>query len=161
MADKLSAADLVAYSVRNLRLQIVRTATINNDAISATDISEYVTGWGELKTEVYNKHPDDRGVLRFPVLSVDVNNESGVFDSGGVLFPNGRSDYNSTTLNIVIAIAGTTRLDFTGNVRQPEYNSSKLVVLVAEHPLAATTQRKWKTSDRYGGYTGIRKSFNS
>lgn len=166
MADLLTADQLSAAAERNLRWEIIRTANIDNAAITLTDISDKVASWGQIKFEVYNRHPSERGNLWFPVCSISVKNADKAFDRGGIFFPNGTDDFASTTLRVQISIdfgpAGIKQvLDFTGNVREPEYDPTGYVNLVAEHPLTAINNRKWVREDRIGGNTGIGAFFNS
>jgi hypothetical protein len=127
--------------------------------------SDYVKEWGRTRFEVYNKHPDDRGRLGFPIVNVMADNSDGYFSPGGTIFPNGRDDFYSTTLRVEMTahFADGTQykfLDFYGQVREPEYDETETVNLVAEHPLTAASGRIWDKQDRIGGDTGIDANFN-
>jgi hypothetical protein len=159
MADKLTAAEISDYSERNLRLLVTRTMTIDNDAISQTDISDRVKDWGDLKTTVYNKHPKDPGQIVFPTMTLEADNSDGYFDPGGAIFPNGSSDFGSTTAIVTIAIGSRTILEFTGAVLEPEIDSTEIFNILMEHPLTKINARRWSREDRYGGDTGINGSF--
>ena len=167
MADILSADELASAKLRNLRHKVNRVAVLDNDAITSTVISDRVMKWNKLKFEAYNKHPDARGNLWIPFVSIQAENSDGAFDPGGTYFPNGRSDFESTTLLVIITVDwdGTsgshTVLNFTGNVREPELDPSGYVNLVAEHPMAMAKQRIWVREDRIGGDTGLNASFSS
>lgn len=155
MADKLTAAQMAAYSAHRMRPPVIRTATIDNAAITATDISDRVKKWGTVRFAVYNRHPNDRGELSFPVVELTVDNRDGYFDRGGVLFPNGNADFASSVLSVAITVGGVQRLAFDGRILQPEYVSGGALQIVAEHPLAAMSSRRWTRDDRIGGDTGI------
>ena len=161
MADRLTADQLDRFGRHVMEAPVTRTATIDNDAISATDITSRVKDWGKIKTELYNKHPDDRATLRFPVVTFEVDNSDGYFDRGGTIFPNGNDDYASTTVRIQVVMDGTTWLDFTGILREPEYTGRGVIELVADHPLIAMNKRTWAREDRIGGDTGLNVSFSS
>jgi len=157
MADRLTAQQAIDFSDLNLRHRITRTLTIDNNAIALTDITAMVDRWGSIKTEVYNKHPKERGDLTFPVTTIDVDNSSGYFDLGGTAFPNGASDLASTVLRLVVVVSGTTWIDFIGFLKEPEYMDSKILGLVFEHPLTLATSRVWRRADRIGGDTGVNR----
>lgn len=161
MADRLTAAQLADFTGLVMNKKVTRVATIDNDSISATVITDLVKEWGSIKYELFNKHPDDQGKLRFPVTTIVVDNSQGYFSRGGTAFPGGKSDFESTTLRIQITVSGITLMDFTGQVKEPEYDSSKVVRLVTEHPLTAITRRKWGRDDQIGGDTGIDGYFSS
>lgn len=161
MADRLTAEQLAKFSGRVVRARATRTAVIDNDAISATDITAYVKRWNQIRFEVYGKSPTDPGTLRFPVLTLTVDNSSKIFDRGGALFPNGTPDFASTTIHATISAGGITILDFIGCVREPEYSHALAIDLVAEHPLTQINRRVWTRDDRIGGDTGIDWLFNS
>ena len=161
MADRLTAAQMTEFSGHVMTAKVTRTATIDNGAISATDITSRVKEWGDLKFELYNKHPDDRNNLRFPVLTLTVDNSDGYFDRGETIFPNGNSDIRSTLVVVTVVISGTTFLDSTGMLREPEYSGRGTIDLVCDHPLAELAKREWDTEDRIGGDTGINVSFSS
>ena len=154
MADRLSASQMAIATSRHIRAKVSRTATIDNDAISATDISSRVTKWGSIQFKLFNRYPGDKQGLQFPVLTLEVDNHDGYFDMGGTVWPNGQDDVEGTTLRVQVEAMGSTWLDFTGLVLEPEYSDSKIIGLVAEHPLTAMTQRKWLREDRIGGDTG-------
>ena len=63
MADRLTATQFEQFSALVMRPKVVRTATIDNGSITATDITSRVKDWGSIKFELYNKHPDDRNCL--------------------------------------------------------------------------------------------------
>lgn len=161
MADRLTADQFTAFSRRNIRSKITRTLTLDNDSISLTDVTPYVRTWGRLQTAVYNKHPGHPGDLVIPVLTFECDNTGGQFNFGGSLFPGGVDDLASTVAHLTVAAEGTTWIDFTGAVLEPEVDESKIFRLVVEHPLAVMTQRIWAREDRIGGDTGINWSFNS
>lgn len=161
MADRLTAQQIADYSGHVMTKKIARTATIDNASISATDITSRVKKWGKIKFGLYNKHPKDRGDIVFPVVSLMVDNSDGYFNRGGVIFPLGKDDFASTVLTVVVSVGGTTYLDFTGTVREPEYTESGYINLVAEHPLTQINRREWTRDDRIGGDTGIDWFFNS
>lgn len=157
MADALTAAQLTAYSGRVLRPKVYRAATIDNDSISAADISSRIKSWGSVKYEVYNRHPSDRGDLVLPVLSLIADNSDGYFDRGGAVFPNGVADFASTiaVVTIWIAVPATHLvLNFSGRVREPEYTERGEIELIVEHALTDLHKRKWVRADRSGGDTG-------
>jgi len=162
MADRLTANQLAQFARVNPRRTQILTASLDSSSIALTDITSRVTDWGSIKTEVYGKHPDETGEFSFPVLTVEVDNSDGAFFYGGALVPGGIDDFNSMTLRIENQIrangdtAFTTFDDFTGRVVIPEYDDSKIVRLVAEHPLAWLARRKWLREDRIGGNTGFR-----
>ena len=161
MADRLTSDQFTAFSGHVMEEKVTRTVTIDNSEISATDISTRIKLWGKLKTELYNKHPDDRAALRFPVMTLTADNSGGYFNRGGVIFPNGNDDFASTTIRVQVVASGTTWLDFTGVLREPEYTGRKMIDLVADHPLVVITSREWVREDRIGGDTGLNASFNS
>lgn len=161
MADKLTAQEIAAFGASVMRPKVVRSAVLDNDSISATDITSYVRRWNSVKFELYNKHPTDRGSIVFPVLNIDVDNSTQAFDRGGLFFPGGKDDFRSTTLRVVVSIGARTIIDFTGVVREPEYSDAKQITLVAEHPLTEINRRKWTRDDRIGGDTGINWYFNT
>ncbi len=160
MADRLTAQQFIDFGAHVMHKKITRTATIDNASISATDISDRVSKWGTITFEIYNQSLAHRGNLRFPVLTVEVKNDGNYFDRGGVIFPNPETDFDDTTLRVVVIVDGTTFLDFTGVVKEPEYSGTKALRLVAEHPLTAISRREWKLEDRIGGSTGIGHSFS-
>ena len=159
MADRLTAAQFAAYTRHRMRPKVVREAYIDNAAISPTYITERVKSWGKVTFAVYNKHPNDRGALRFPVVTLEVDNSRGYFNRGGVIFPNGNADFASTTVHVSILVGGVSYFVFDGRILQPEYTESGSLFLVAEHPLAAMTSRKWTRDDRIGGDTGVNANF--
>lgn len=166
MADRLTAAQIGYLTRRNVRVKVTRTAVVDNDSITATDISDRIKEWGKVKFEVYNKHPDDLGILRFPFVDLVADNHDDYFDPGGTIFPNGLDDLYETTIRIQVILNfpdGSTfqELDFTGQVREPEYGDRKSLNLIVEHPLTVLTGRIWKRQDRIGGDTGIDFAFNS
>jgi len=164
MADRLTAAMLAAMQRANPRVRQRLTANLTVTGVGTTDITDRVVGWGEISTEVYGKHPDKPGKFLFCVLTVAVTNEDGAFNYGGTLVPNGIEDFADMTLQVTnefIESGGSTWVtldDFTGRVRVPEYDASKVVRLTAEHPLAYMQDRKWTKFDRCGGNTGVRAS---
>lgn len=161
MADRLTATQMSEFTGPNVRKKVTRTATIDNDAITATDISSRVTKWGEIQFKLFNRYPGDRQGLHIPVVTVEVDNSDGYFDPGGTVWPNGVDDIEGTTLRVQVVVGSTTFVDFTGLVLQPEYSNRKLVGLVAEHPLVAMGQRTWMREDRIGGDTGVNHYFDS
>lgn len=165
MADRLTASQILELSDRNIRNRITRAATLTNDS-GGWVITPLVKEWGSSKFEIYNKHPDDRGRLRFPTFSLLADNSEGDFDIGGTYFPNGRPDLFSTTIrfqSFIYFADGTTysALDFYGQLKEPEIDNSGTVTLLCEHPLTVLTGRKWVRDDRIGGDTGIDEYFNS
>ena len=166
MADKLTAAELAAFGQRNITAEISRTCELSNDSHGTLVLTDRIKKWRNTKFEVYNRHPDDRGRLRFPALNLTADNSGGYFDLGGTVFPNGRSDLASTTINVQVfyRITGTTfktLMDFTGQLREPEYDETDVITLVVEHPLTVLTGRIWERQDRIGGDTGVNHSFNT
>jgi hypothetical protein len=161
MADRLSAALLAAYARPVLRKKVVREAYILNDAAGPTDITARVKSWGTVDFEVFNQHPDERGSLKFPVVSLTVDNSDGYFNRGGAIFPNGNADFESTVVHVSILVGGNSLFVFDGRILQPEYSEGGSLELVAEHPLTAMTSRKWTRDDRIGGDTGIDGYFAS
>jgi len=156
MVDRVPAAELLVYAKGVPGVKITRTLSIVNDAISSTDITSRAKTWGDFKTSIFNKHPDEQGSLELPVVSINVDNTDGFFNPGGVIFPNGNSDLESTLIQLVVDIERygsglpLTYLDFTGNVAEPEYDETGVVTLVAEHPLAKMSRRKWQRADGVG-----------
>ena len=166
MADRLTAAQMAELSQRNIRVQITRMATLTNNSGSWGLSDTQIKGWGKSKFEVYNKHPNDRGRLRFPTFSLTADNSDGDWDLGGKYFPNGRSDLFSSTMRLQIVTSfsdGTffNNLDFYGQLKEPEYDETGVVTLIVEHPLTSLTGRKWDRTDRIGGDTGINSDFNA
>lgn len=155
MADRLTAAQLAAFTGSRMRKKVVRTATIGNDAIGTVDITARVKRWNDVTFGVYNVHPDERGSLRFPVIQLTVDNSRGYFNRGGVIFPNGNADFASTVLSVTITVGGAQLFAFDGRVLQPEYANGGGLDLVAEHPLTALSVREWTRGDRIGGDTGV------
>lgn len=161
MADRLTAAQFAAFSGHALRSKIVRTATVDNAAIASTDITSRVKLWGEIDFQVFNRHPTERGSLKFPVLALTVDNSRGYFSRGGVIFPNGNADFASTVIHVSITIGGVSFFVFDGRILQPEYSNEKTIDLVAEFPLSVMTSRNWTRDDRIGGKTGVQMYFVS
>lgn len=155
MADLLTAAQRAAYTRHKMRPPVVRSAVVSNAAISPTDISDRVKKWGSVQFSVYNVHPQERGSLRFPVVELTVDNRDGYFDRGGVIFPNGVGDLASSMLTVSVLAGGVALFAFEGRILQPEYPNGGTLQLVAEHPLAAMSSRRWAKGDRIGGDTGI------
>lgn len=166
MADKLTAAELAAFGQRNITVEIDRRCILSNDSVGPISITNRIKKWGKTKFETYNRHPSDRGRLRFPTVNLLADNSSGYFDLGGDVFPNGRTDLGSTevTVSMFYRITGTnwhTIMDFTGQLREPEYDETDVIVLVIEHPLTVLTGRVWTRQDRVGGDTGVNHGFDS
>lgn len=161
MADKLSASALAAFSAHKLRSRVVREAYVDNAAISPTDITSRVKSWGKIDFQVFNRHPNERGTLKFPVLQLMVDNSDGYFNRGGVIFPNGNPDFESSTIHVLILIGGLSLFVMDGRILQPEYPEDGTLVLVAEHPLTSMSSRTWTQDDRIGGDTGINQGFVS
>lgn len=153
MADRIPAAELTAYSAPHPRVKVAYTVTIDNDSIASTDITDRVKKYNQIKFSVYNKHPEEQGDLEFPSVNLSVDNADGYFNLGGSLFPVGAADLKSTTVRVTVEVTrhGSTLalkvLDFTGNLKEPEYTGSDLLTLVAEHPLAELEKREWTDSD--------------
>lgn len=155
MSDKLTDAQFLAFSAFRMRQKVTREAYIDNAAIAPVYIHERVKSWGEITFSVYNRHPNDSGTLRFPLMDLLVDNSDHYFDRGGAIFPNGNADFASTVVHAVISIGGVAFMTFDGRILQPQYDNTGAVHLIAEHPLTAMTQRKWTRDDRIGGATGI------
>ena len=159
MADRLTAGDLTQLARVNPRFSVVYTVTIDNDAITATDITRRVRKFGSLKTAVFNKHPEEQGEFELPVVTLTADNGDGYFDYQSTIFPKGRSDLASTSVRIEITITPNGQpardvLDYTGRLREPEHTNEGDIRLVVEHPLTAASERKWRKEDRIGGKTG-------
>jgi hypothetical protein len=161
MADKLTAAQMISYRGPVIRTKVVREAYIDNAAISPVYIHDRVKSWGTVDFQVFNRHPDDRGSLKFPVVELTVDNSDGYFRRGGLIFPNGNADFASTVVHVSITVGGLSLFVFDGRILQPEYTEEGILLLVAEHPLTAMTSRTWTRDDRIGGDTGINANFVS